>query len=122
MTPTQEGIDMELNAHFMTTAEVAQLKASDCSSCMDVDCTVAESGPVLEKFYQSTPRYNFRGGVTGHFWTKVNEVAEILKGSDTWPFEPIEVSSDRTVLYDGHHRSNAAILAGWDKPIPVEVW
>ncbi|QFP95566.1 ParB-like nuclease domain protein [Mycobacterium phage GaugeLDP] len=122
MTPTQKGFDMDSYDDFMTTAEVAKLYASDCESMGGVVATVEDSGPILDEYYQHTPRYNFRGGVTGHFWTKVNEVAEILKGSDTWPFEPIEVSSDRKVLYDGHHRSNGAILAGWDKPIPIEVW
>lgn len=106
----------------MTTDEVAQLRASDCMSCAGVDCTVADSGPVLEEFYQTTPRYNYQGGVTGKFWAKVHEVVDILNSSNEWPFEPLEVSRDRKTLWDGHHRSNAAILAGCDKPIPVEEW
>ena len=101
----------------MTVDQIAELKASDVDCRFGETVSVAESGPYLDEYYQTTPRYNYRGGVTGHFWTKVNEVADILKGSDEWPFEPIEVCGK--TLLDGHHRSNAAIVAGWDKPIPV---
>ncbi|AGK86116.1 ParB-like nuclease domain protein [Mycobacterium phage Kerberos] len=106
----------------MTTEEVAQLRAQDVYSCLGIDCTVAESGKYLEEWYRDNARWNYQGGVKGKFWEKVGEVVDILKNSNEWPFEPIEVSRDKTRLYDGHHRSNAAILAGWDKPIPVEVW
>ncbi|AHG23870.1 hypothetical protein CH25_gp16 [Mycobacterium phage EagleEye] len=101
----------------MTLEEVSQLRSGDVDSIFGIDCTIADSGEHLDEYYQKYPRYNFRK--PGGFWAKVNEVAEILKGSDEWPFEPIEISSDRKTLWDGHHRSNAAILVGWDKPIPV---
>jgi hypothetical protein len=55
--------------------------------------------------------------VKGKFWEKVHEVVNILNVSDEWPFEPLFVSNK--TLYNGHHRANAAILAGWSKPIPV---
>ncbi|EKF22980.1 hypothetical protein C731_2983 [Mycolicibacterium hassiacum DSM 44199] len=106
----------------MTLEEVARLKANDVSSMVGISCSVAESGQYLEEYYQSNPRWNYQGGVTGKFWDKVHEVVDILNVSDEWPFEPIEVNRDKTVLYDGHHRANAALLAGWDKPIPVKQW
>ncbi|ASZ75248.1 ParB-like nuclease domain protein [Mycobacterium phage MissWhite] len=106
----------------MTLEEVSRLRANDVSSMAGVSCTVAESGQYLDEYYQDHERWNYQGGVTGKFWDKVYEVVAILETAEEWPFEPIEVSNDKTVLYDGHHRSNAAILAGWDKPIPVKQW
>ncbi|QBP30562.1 ParB-like nuclease domain protein [Mycobacterium phage Charm] len=108
-------------ADTMTLEEVCALKSGDCSGAMGVDCTIAESGPVLEEFYETNPRWNY-GNQTGKFWEKVGEVVNILKTSNDWPFEALEVNGDKTYLFDGHHRANAAILANWDKPIPVQTW
>lgn len=101
----------------LTLEEVMALDANDTACMAGIKTTVADSGAVLDSYYQHHERYNFRGGVKGHFWTKVNEVAEILKGSNEWPFQPLTVNGER--LLDGHHRANAAIVAGWEKPIPV---
>ena len=99
----------------MTIDEVSELWADDCYKRV----TVAESGPVLNDEYSRDEWYT---ETYGSFWGKVGEIADILKKSIEWPFEPLEVSRDRKVLFDGHHRSNAALLVGWDKPIPVDSW
>ncbi|WP_232077231.1 hypothetical protein [Mycolicibacterium aichiense] len=105
----------------MTLEEVSQLRAGDVDAYGGNDSvSVADSGPHLAEYYETTPRYNYRGGVCGMFWDKVQEVVDILLVSHEWPFEPLTVGGD--TLYDGHHRANAAIIANWDKPIPVEPW
>ncbi|QGJ88838.1 ParB-like nuclease domain protein [Mycobacterium phage Yecey3] len=108
---------------YMSLAEVKALKSGDCSGCMGVECTIEESGPVLEKFYENTPRWN-HGSQTGKFWEKVGEHADLLRDSNdgSWPFPPLELGQNGTWLYDGHHRANAAIMVDWPHPIPVEVW
>lgn len=100
---------------MMTLEEVAALHAGDVDGD---DVTVGESAPFLEKYYETTPRYNYRGGVTGMFYDKVVEVASILEQADEWPFPAL--AAKHGVLYDGHHRANAALLVGWSKPIPVD--
>ena len=105
----------------MTIAEVMQLKSGDVLAYSNKEVAIADSGKYLEEYYKTTPRYNYRGGVKGKFWEKVYEVVDILQDSDAWPFEPIEVSCDGRLM-DGHHRTHAAMIVGWDKPIPVEVW
>lgn len=109
----------------MTVEEISSLKSNDLRCLMSVDSTIAESGKHLESYYQNNSRSIEPGvsgpSVYGGFWTKVSQVADILKGSDEWPFPPLTVRGDH--LFDGHHRANAAIKAGWSKPIPVtEEW
>lgn len=47
----------------------------------------------------------------------IQHLADILAVSATWPFPPLQVSGSQ--LWNGHHRAQAAVLAQWDKPIPV---
>lgn len=103
---------------ILTLEEVANLKAADVDSIMGETVSVSESGKYLERYYETTPRYNYRGGVTGKFWDKVREVADILEQSEEWPFPALAVVGG--VLFDGHHRANAALLVKWDKGIPTE--
>lgn len=37
-----------------------------------------------------------------------------------WPFPAL--SGTHTELWNGHHRSQAALLIGWDKPIPYQYY
>lgn len=102
----------------MMLDQVRKLMAGDTSNRH----TVEDSGPYLEAMYKGTQRYNFRtpsqpDGAQDRFWQKVHQVAALLLEADVWPFPPLNVWGD--TLMDGHHRSNAAILVGWDKPIPV---
>ncbi|QGH78087.1 ParB-like nuclease domain protein [Mycobacterium phage LoneWolf] len=114
---------LDLDSH-LSTAEVSALKSNDVENMMGIPCTIAESGEHLNRYYQTHARRISEDShpVTGGFWTKVGEVAAILKDSTVWPFPPLMVREG--VLYDGHHRANAAIKAGWDKEIPVttEAW
>ncbi|QBJ01166.1 ParB-like nuclease domain protein [Mycobacterium phage Arissanae] len=110
-----------LDQDTLTLDEVKALQANDVAGLCGPICTVEESGKYLEQYYLSNSR-SISGDQTsppvyGGFWTKVGEIAAILKDADEWPFPPLVVR-DKT-LYNGHHRSNAAIMAGWDKEIPV---
>ncbi|QFG08661.1 ParB-like nuclease domain protein [Mycobacterium phage Vanisoa] len=105
---------------FLTTEEIKGLSSNDVEQLLGFGCTIEESGPHLNSFYQTNARRiseQSPHAVTGGFWTKVGEVAAILKDADVWPFPPLMVRGN--VLYDGHHRANAAIRIGWDKEIPV---
>ncbi|AOT24824.1 ParB-like nuclease domain protein [Mycobacterium phage Isiphiwo] len=107
----------------LTLEEVSGLSSNDVASMRSVYCTIAESGEHLHEYYKENSRAVYDGGPYeyGKFWEKVSQIADILKGSDEWPFPPLVVRGK--TLYDGHHRANAAIKAGWDKPIPVtEQW
>lgn len=104
---------------FLMLDDVKDLIANDVLVEMGIEVPVSEAGPYLDQYYQSTPRWNY-GGQTGKFWDKVHEVADILNVSNEWPFEPIEVWQGS--LQDGHHRTQAALLVEWDKPIPCSAW
>ncbi|ALF00958.1 hypothetical protein SEA_SERENITY_91 [Mycobacterium phage Serenity] len=108
-----------LDYDTLTVDEVSALTSNDVAGLCYAFATVAESGPLLDEFYQENARSVSPGTppVKGKFWEKVDQVAEILKASDEWPFDPLTVRDN--TLYDGHHRANAAIKSGWDKPIPV---
>jgi hypothetical protein len=47
----------------------------------------------------------------------IEYLANILRAADTWPFPPLHAAGQS--LWNGHHRAQAAILAQWDKPIPI---
>ena len=97
---------------FIDLETLKDYRAHDC----DNGATVEHSGAVLHEMYlDDTPRFN-HGMSNGAFWEKVNQIADILRVSEVWPFPPINIEGGG--LYDGHHRSNAAIMVGWDKPIP----
>ncbi|AER48278.1 ParB-like nuclease domain protein [Mycobacterium phage Blue7] len=103
--------------------EVSELTSNDVASMRGVHVTIAESGEHLNEYYKENSRVVYEGGPYeyGKFWDKVSQIADILKGSDEWPFPPLVVRGN--ILYDGHHRANAALKVGWDKPIPVtEEW
>ncbi|QBJ00268.1 ParB-like nuclease domain protein [Mycobacterium phage Pharaoh] len=108
----------------LTLDEVSKLNSNDVACLLRTQCTIADSGQHLEGYYITNSREVRPGSghsEYGRFWDKVGEIAEILKGSDEWPLPPLMVRGD--TLYDGHHRANAAIKAGWDKPIPVtDMW
>ncbi|QFG12583.1 ParB-like nuclease domain protein [Mycobacterium phage Toaka] len=109
-----------LGYETLTLDEVKSLTSNDVAGlCYQYGVSVEDSGAHLDEYYQSNARSIRDGGpsVYGHFWTKVGEVEAILKTSDQWPFPPLTVREN--TLYDGHHRANAAIKAGWDKEIPV---
>ncbi|ABE67409.1 ParB-like nuclease domain protein [Mycobacterium phage Che12] len=108
-----------LDYDTLTVDEVSALDSNDVAGLCHVSSTVGESGKHLNEFYKENARSISPGtpAVKGKFWEKVGQVADILKRSDEWPFDPLTVRG--TTLYDGHHRANAAILAGWSKPIPV---
>ncbi|ATW60218.1 ParB-like nuclease domain protein [Mycobacterium phage Ph8s] len=108
-----------LDRATMTVDEVSALTSNDVAGLCFEHATVGESGPLLDEFYQENARSVSPGTppVKGKFWDKVDQVADILKESDEWPFNPLTVIGK--TLYDGHHRANAAIRVGWDKPIPV---
>ncbi|AVP42209.1 ParB-like nuclease domain protein [Mycobacterium phage GreedyLawyer] len=103
----------------LTLEEVSALHSNDVASMRGEYVTVAESGEHLNEYYKVHSRPVSVGGPYeyGKFWDKVSQVAEILKCCDEWPFPPLVVREK--TLYDGHHRANAAIKVGWDKPIPV---
>lgn len=103
---------------YITVDDLDSIIAHDVSCYTGDYVPVSKAAPHLEQYYRTTPRYNYKGGVTGQFWNKVQEIVEILHGSNEWPFKPVQVRGG--VLYDGHHRCTAALVAGWDKPIPVE--
>ncbi|QFG04657.1 ParB-like nuclease domain protein [Mycobacterium phage Keziacharles14] len=103
----------------LTLDEVKKLTSNDVAGLCYAHASVEKSGDYLDAYYLDNARAVRPGSapVYGEFWTKVGEVAAILKTSDQWPFPPLTVIGDR--LYDGHHRANAAIKVGWDKEIPV---
>ncbi|QFG11598.1 ParB-like nuclease domain protein [Mycobacterium phage BogosyJay] len=103
----------------LTTDQVKRLRSNDVENMMGISCTIEDSGQHLDRYYHNNSRRisDHTPPVYGGFWTKVGEVAAILKDSTDWPFPPLMVREG--VLYDGHHRANAAIKAGWDKEIPV---
>ncbi|AVI04157.1 ParB-like nuclease domain protein [Mycobacterium phage Phonnegut] len=110
---------LDLDSH-LTLDEVKNLTSNDVAGlCWQHDVKVEDSGDYLDGYYQENSRPIREGSspVYGEFWTKVGEVAAILKDAPTWPFPPLTVREG--VLYDGHHRANAAIKVGWDKEIPV---
>ncbi|AXH48852.1 ParB-like nuclease domain protein [Mycobacterium phage Steamy] len=104
----------------LTVDEVSKLNSNDVAMLLRTACTIAESGKHLEGYYLTNSREVFpgdRNAQTGKFWEKVSQIEAILKEADDWPLPPLMVRGD--TLFDGHHRANAAIKAGWDKPIPV---
>jgi hypothetical protein len=105
----------------MMLDELVSLQAGDVVAAT---VSIAESGPFLHEQYLHEPRYN-HGGQTGKFWEKVEQHADKLRAaqaSGEWPFPRIEVDLDNGTLVDGHHRSNAAMIVGWEHPIPIEEW
>lgn len=107
----------------LTLEEVSALHSNDVASLMGVKATVADSGKHLEDYYRENSRSvrKYSKPEYGKFWDKVEEIAALLDGAKEWPLPPLMVK--RGTLYDGHHRANAAIKVGWDKPIPTtESW
>jgi hypothetical protein len=105
----------------ITLDQLAALRAGDLEQA---NVSIADSGPFLHEMYLHEPRYNHEMQ-TGKFWEKVEQHADMLRAaqaSGKWPFPPLEVDLDSATLRDGHHRSNAAIIVGWEHPIPVEAW
>lgn len=110
----------------MPAAEVYELRANDIK---EFACTVREAGPALERWHETwNDKHNrpfawWKGHRdSGHeTWSEyIDSLADILRDAEVWPFPPIEVSRSRNALYDGHHRTQAALRAGWDKPIAVQ--
>jgi hypothetical protein len=54
-----------------------------------------------------------------HTTAYIEYLASVLAGAQEWPFPPLTGDPANARLDNGHHRAQAAVLAGWDKPIPV---
>lgn len=107
---------------------VFDLIAGDVESMTGERVTVREAGPILERWHESGAGRYWRNG-KGHrdsgyeTWAEyVDAMADVLRTADEWPFDPIELWRNGGTLSDGHHRTQAALRAGWDKPIPYTRW
>lgn len=104
----------------MHVDDVKELIANDLVSMIGRgDITVEEAGPYLEEYYQDHRRWN-RPAASGGFWGYVEELADVLRNSNDWPFPDISVCDG--ALFDGHHRVTAAIIVDWQGDIPVDRW
>lgn len=114
----------------MPAEQVYSLRANDVRSATGARVLVRDAAEALERWHEDMhERTNARTATwwkghrdSGHeSWSEyVDSLADILRSAEEWPFPPIEVSGPW--LYDGHHRTQAALRAGWDKPIPIQTW
>lgn len=112
-----------LTLRQIPAAEVYQLIAADARSAGHPGVKVCDARPILEPWHNQSIGWYTNGhrDSGARTWSEyVDRMVSILRTADDWPFPPIVV--DGKTLLDGHHRTQAALAAGWDKPIPAQTY